>query len=365
MTGADDERLATCLAAALAARDDGQAPDLLAICAGDARLAAEVGEALGFAARLPELHQQSLDPAPVATGLLAGRYRLLEPIGRGACGVVHRARDERLQRDVAVKLLHQGTFPGGEAEARFHREALALAAHEHPHIVRVHDQGRTDTGTTFLVTELLRGRSLHAMLEASIAALPHGPSAAAFARIDWLQALLPTAKLEASWLRQVVAWIADLGDGLAAAHAQGICHRDVKPGNAFVTDDGRIVLLDFGIAARAGDASITHGHTVLGTPSYMAPEQADGRRDATPALDVYGLGATLYHLLTLTPPHAGDLGEVLAALRDRDPVPAAQVHPGLARDLQAILDHCLARDPRHRYPTMAALVADLRAFLAH
>jgi tetratricopeptide (TPR) repeat protein len=362
---ADDDRLAACLADALALRESGQEPDLQALCGDAVHLVPMLAEALGQSAQLPALHRGSTASQPPPPASLAGRYRLHEPIGRGASGTVFRAHDERLQRDVAIKLLHQGLFAGADAEARFQREALALAAHEHPHIVRVYDQGRTGDGTTFLVTELLRGRSLHAVLEAAQRALKDGPGAAAFARIDWLQALLPKARLEGSWLRQLVAWIADLGEGLAAAHAQGICHRDVKPGNAFVTDDGRVVLLDFGIAGKHGDAMITHAHSVLGTPSYMAPEQAAGAHGADPALDVYGLGASLYHLLTFTPPHAGDLQQVLVALRHDDPVPAVRRHKGLARDLQAILDHCLAREPRHRYPTMQALVRDLRAFLAH
>lgn len=363
---ADHDRLAEYLAEALAAREAGHGPDLRALCAGAPHLLPQLAQALSQSAQLPKLHRSSVAEQPAAPlVLLATRYRLLEVIGRGASGAVYRARDERLQREVAVKLLHQGLFAGPDAAARFQREALALAAHEHPHVVRVHDQGQLDDGSSFLVTELLRGRSLHSVLEAAVLAMPNGPSATAFARIDWLQTLLPGARLEHSWLRQLIAWLADLGDGLVAAHAQGICHRDVKPGNAFVTDDGRVVLLDFGIAARHGEATITHSHTVLGTPSYMAPEQAGRARAATPALDVYGLGACLYHLLTFTPPHAGDLQQVLQALREDDPVPATRRHPGLARDLQAILDHCLAREPRHRYPTMAALVQDLRAFLAH
>ncbi len=361
----DDDVLAERLGQALADRDVGLPVDPVALCADRPHLAAPLAAALGLSAALPSLHRDSADH-DVATGkLLANRYRLVQTIGRGASGTVYQARDERLQRDVAVKLLHQGLFSGDATAARFTREALALAAHEHPHIVRIHDQGQTDDGTTFLVTELLRGHSLHAVLQAAVAALPEGPATAAFARIDWLRATLPEARLESTWLRQLVTWVADLGDGLAAAHAQGICHRDVKPGNAFVTSDGRIVLLDFGIAAREGDASITREAMLLGTPCYMAPEQAKGERTATPSLDVYGLGACLYHLLTFAPPHAGDLQQVLVALRHDDPAPAHTLHRGLPRDLRAILDHCLARDPRHRYPTMAALVADLRAFLAH
>lgn len=363
--GKDDETLAALLAQCLAAQEANEPLDLAALCGERTDLVPQLAQSLGLSAQLPALHQNSVAGDVATTGILAGRYRLLAPIGRGASGTVYRAHDERLQREVAVKLLHPGLFGDGPARARFQREALALAAHEHPHIVRVHDQGRTADGTTFLVTELLRGHSLQAILDAAKAAMPDGPSAAAFARLDWLQTLLPDAHLETTWLRQLTAWVADLGDGLAAAHAQGICHRDVKPSNAFVDRDGRIVLLDFGIAARSGDPAITHAHAVLGTPCYMAPEQARGEHDPRPALDVYGLAATLYHLLTHRPPHAGDLQQVLLALRDQEPTPVQQLHRGLPRDLRAIVEHGLMRDPRHRYATMALLVGDLRAFLQH
>ncbi|MFY9343707.1 MAG: serine/threonine-protein kinase [Planctomycetota bacterium] len=362
---ADDDTLAEYLAQALADQEAGLPLDLAALCGDRPDLVPAVAAALGLSSDLPALHRTSLATDAAVTGTLAGRYTLQAAIGRGASGTVYRARDERLQREVAVKLLHRGLFASDEAEARFQREAVALAAHEHAHIVRVHDQGQTEDGTTFLVTELLRGLPLQAVLDAAIEALPCGPSAQAFAGIDWLRDLLPDARLEASWLRQIVAWMADLGDGLAAAHAQGLCHRDVKPGNAFVTSEGRIVLLDFGIAARAGDAALTRDQAVIGTPCYMAPEQARGNHEPHPALDVYGLGATLYHLLTHRPPHQGDLQQVLVALRLEDPKPAPSLHRGLPRDLRAILDHALAKQPAHRYPTMLAMVADLRAFLAH
>ena len=360
----DEAAVEHALAAALAAQQAGQPVDLAALCGGRQDLAEQVAAALSLAAALPAMQRTSSDHDGWSGTLLGARYRLGAIVGRGASGTVFAARDERLQRDVAVKLLHRGLFDGAVSAQRFLREAVVLAAHNHPHIVQVYDQGQTDTGGTFLVTELLTGMSLHAVLERAQQAIAL-PSAPAFARIEWLQQLLPHAQCESSYLRQAVRWIADLGDALAQAHALGICHRDVKPGNAFVTSTGRIVLLDFGIAARAGDATITHANTLLGTPCYMAPEQARGQPEPQPTLDVYGLGATLYHLLTHRPPHAGDLQTVLLALRDVDPVPALRLHPGLARDLQAVLDRALAKLPQHRYPTMAAFTADLRAFLNH
>ena len=363
-TQPNDDAVAELIATALAEFEAGRSVDLEQLCCEHPAALEQVAAALGLRHDLAAL-QRNNDRSHGMPTRLAERYVLRDTIGSGAAGTVYRARDERLQRDVAVKLLHRGLLGGGDAAERFHREAVALAAHEHPHIVRIHDQGRSADGTTFLVTELLRGQSLAALLTAAQAAMHAGPSLAAFADLTWLRTELPNAKLEHSWLRQVVRWVAELGEGLVAAHRHGVCHRDVKPGNAFVRDDGTAVLLDFGIAARVGDASITHTHAVLGTPCYMAPEQASGRSDPTPALDIYGLTATLYHLLTLRPPHAGDLQQVLVSLRHEDPVPAVRLLTGLPRDLQAILDRGLEREPRNRYADMAALVHDLRAFLEH
>lgn len=361
----DDDAIADYLAAALEQRAAGCAIDLAVLCGDRQDLVPAVAELLGRRDQLPRLQAAERAGQSHCGRVLGGRYRLLEEIGRGAVGAVHRAHDLRLSRDVAVKLLHTGAFGSAAAMQRFQREAEVLAQHEHPHIVRVYDQGTAEDGAPFLVTELLRGRSLHTVLEASIAAMPAGPSATAFARADWLPSLLPEATLEPSYLRQVVRWIVQLADGLGAAHACGVFHRDVKPSNVFVRTDGAAVLLDFGIAVRAGDPQTTLPHAIVGTPCYMAPEQAAGRREPDAAVDVYGLTATLYHLLTLQPPHTGDLQTVLDAVRTTDPVPAVRRHPGLPRDLQAVLDHGLERDPARRYQSVAALAADLRAFLDH
>lgn len=364
MSTDDEDRIASYLAEALERVERGEAVDLEALCAEHPQCLPEVAAALGLRDGLPELNRRVVEQTPEGQ-VLAGRYRLGSAVGSGAAGTVWRAEDTRLQREVAVKLLHQGLFTGSDAEARFHREAVVLAGYEHPHIVRIYDQGQADDGTSFLVTELLRGASLQTVLQAAQDAMPDGPSLARFRDLDWLQAVLPHARLEDNWLRQAVRWIAQLGTGLATAHQDDVCHRDVKPGNAFVRDDGDAVLLDFGIAVRLGDASITRTQTVLGTPCYMAPEQAAGQTDPRPALDIYGLTATLYHLLTLQPPHEGDLQTVLVALQRDDPTPAAALCSGLPRDLQAILDKGLERQPQHRYQTMQALVDDLHAFLDH
>ncbi|MCR9246434.1 MAG: protein kinase [bacterium] len=364
MTNTED-RLAELLARALELRDRGEPVDLAELCRDAPDLVSTLGDALGLRADLTQLHGQAHTTADLTGRVMAERYRLEECIGQGAVGMVFRAHDQQLGRDVAVKLLHHGLFAAPEVETRFRREAEVLAQHEHRHVMRIYDQGTAEDGTAFLVTELLHGTSLQSVLDAAIAAMPNGPSSAAFAQNDWLAELLPEARLENGYLRQVVTWIAQLAAGLQSAHEHGVFHRDIKPSNAFVRADGSAVLLDFGIATRTGDPAVTLPHAIIGTPSYMAPEQAGGRSEPRPALDVYGLTATLYHLLTLRPPHDGDLQTVLEAVRTSDPAPAASLHPGLPRDLAAVLDRGLEHEPDDRYADAPALAADLDAFLAH
>ena len=364
-TESHDDLVAGWIAAALSELEAGREVDVAALCRRLPEREADVRAAIDMRHGLAAMHRREREPDAPQSRLLAERYRLIEAVGSGAAGTVWRAQDERLNREVAIKLLHRGLFEGQDSEARFHREAVVLAGHEHPHIVRIYDQGRAEDGTTYLVTELLRGASLQTVLEGALGAMPEGPSLQAFSDLSWLAQLLPDVQLESNWLRQVVRWVAELGEGLAEAHSDQVCHRDVKPSNAFVRTSGEAVLLDFGIATQIGDASITHTHTVLGTPCYMAPEQASGGNEPKPTLDIYGLTATLYHLLTLRPPHAGDLQQVLVALRYDDPVPAARLCRGLPRDLAAILDRGLERDPGKRYATMRELVCDLRSFLDH
>src|SRR5712671_4737642 len=274
----DEDLLADLVARGLADLEAGRAVDPVALCGDQPHLAAELAAALGLQAALPELHARSLSDDPWLGRVLADRYELQAPLGRGAAGAVYRAHDRRLRRLVAIKLLHHGVFAGAAAEDRFLRESEVLAQHEHPHLLRIYDRGRTAAGELFLVTELLRGQGLQTLLEASRTACAGRPSAAAFARVDWLRPLLPAAELAPTWLQQIVRWIVQLGDGLAAAHRSSVFHRDVKPSNAFVRADGTAVLLDFGIAVRAGDPALTLQQAVVGTPWYMPPEQARGRR---------------------------------------------------------------------------------------
>jgi serine/threonine protein kinase len=287
--------------------------------------------------------------------LLAGRYRLLARIGAGAMGVVYRGHDESLRRDVAIKLLDAAQLPEDKAKARFLQEAELLAGLRHDGIVTLHDRGQSERGELFLVMELLAGEPLTRVL-AALADRPNDPAAVA--------ELLGGEKLpETTVLRLIARWGAELAEGLAVAHGAGILHRDIKPSNVFIRADGRAVLLDFGIATRGGD--LTAAGTVLGTPWYMAPEQAIADSKLTPALDVYGLCSCLYHLLAQRPPFEGEPLAVLARIAREDPPRLSAMRPDLPRDLRAIVETGMARSPKDRYASMQLLAADLRAFLAH
>lgn len=340
----------------------GEPVDPATLCAEHPQLAAMVAEALGIADQLSALVPSAAAAAatdPLAGHRLTGRYRLEHCLGRGAMGVVYRAHDGELRRDVAVKILDARLFADATAEQRFRREAEALAALDHASVVTVFDRGRTDEGIHFLVMELLDGCSLASILRRCDE--DGGGDGLAAAR-----ALLETELPEANWWRQCARWGAELADGLAAAHAKGLVHRDVKPSNIWIRRDGRALLLDFGIAARAGDATLTATVGTLGTPWYMAPEQVRrGDSQAAPTLDVYGLSATLYHLLSNQLPYEGTATAVLAALQSHDPQPLLRLRPDLPRDLVAIVEHGMERDLRRRYGTALGLGADLRAFLEH
>lgn len=353
----DQELLIDYVRQALAAIDAGEEVDAVLMTAAHPHLARPLAEVLGLAADLPLLQAEAVRSDPLAGMVLADRYLLDTCRGRGAMGVVYSAQDRELQRTVAVKILDARLFRDEQAEQRFAREAQALATLRHEHVVTVFDRGRTPEGIHYLVMELLQGATLANLIER---AAGHDDPCAAVSEA------LGTPLAEPHWPRLCATWAAAIAHGLAAAHAAGLVHRDVKPSNVFVRSDGRPVLLDFGIAAQDTGERLTATQTTLGTPWYMAPEQVRATPSAAaPTLDVYALGATLYHLLAGRPPYEGDAAAVLAALPTRDPAPLAAQRQGLPRDLVAIVDQCIERNPAHRYESGAALARDLDAFLAH
>ena len=360
----DDALVEAMLAEALERQADGVPVPLALLCAGRPDLQPRVAAALGRDEALPDLHHVVGVHRRLAVADLGGRYRLETPLGGGSMGVVYAAFDRVLQRRVAVKILRTTLLDGREAVARFEREAEVLAAVRHPAVVSVHDRGATADGTRFLVMELLDGVPLQRLLE-----LLAERSAATAVGVRDDMALLADqfaadAALEPGFLRQAVRWTATLAAGLAAVHAAGVLHRDIKPSNVFVRRDGSVVLVDFGIAARDAEATLGDRSTPLGTPAYLDPSllEADGR--ASPRSDVYGLAATLYHMVTLAPPYTGTPHEVLAALARREPRPPGSLRPGLPRDLQAVIECGMERDPTRRYASAQDLANDLDALLA-
>ncbi|WP_371687352.1 protein kinase [Micromonospora sp. KC723] len=259
---------------------------------------------------------------------LSDRYRLSERVATGGMGTVWRCVDTLLDREVAVKVLLPTLIEDPEFTTRFHAEARMLAALRHPGIVAVHDFGSTTltdgNRISYLVMEYVDGEPLSAWIRRA-------------GRLD------PASTMSA---------VAQAAAALHIAHTAGIVHRDVKPGNLLVKRDGTIVLVDFGIARSRATASITAAHMVLGTASYMSPEQAIAQ-PVSAATDVYALGAVAYHCLTGQPPFVGD-NPLQVALRHAQDTP-----PPLPRDIPppvvAVVERALAKNPAERWPTAEAM----------
>lgn len=354
-----EEILSALVATCLARMADGVDPlPFDEICAEHPHLRSDVVRSVEKAARIPAMHSKGAGGDRMIGKLVVGRYRISERIGSGAMGVVYAATDLDLGRKVAVKVTHGRLLEHATAVARFDREASALAAVRHESVVTIHDRGVTDDGSPFLVMELIEGVPCSKILE-------HAKALGVDDATDWMgETFGISASGESSFLRQAVRWMADVAGGLGAAHSAGVYHRDVKPSNIIVRPSGHAVLLDFGIAAIEDQDSLTRSDAAVGTPVYMAPEMLKGAQKARPSHDIYGVAATLYHLVTQEPPYRGNSSEVLTAIATRDPMPAVKVRPGLPRDAQAILDNGLARNPQHRYASMNAIESDLRAFLS-
>jgi serine/threonine protein kinase len=284
---------------------------------------------------LPGATQHEQDARPAALPLIDG-YEIGELLGRGGMGLVFRARQTALGRQVALKIIVSGAHAGAEERARFRREAHAVARLDHPGIVQIYEVGE-QAGCPYLALEFAGGGNLAQQLDGT----PMPPRRAA-------QLLL------------------DLARAVQHAHEQGIVHRDLKPANVLLTETGVAKVADFGLAKLLDvEQGLTHTGAVLGSPSYMAPEQAAGKvRAIGPATDVYALGAILYELLTGRPPFLGaSFLETLDQVRTHDPAPPQTLQPKVSDDLAAICLKCLEKDPARRYPSAAALAHDLDRFL--
>ncbi|WP_441291433.1 protein kinase domain-containing protein [Sorangium sp. KYC3313] len=271
--------------------------------------------------------------------VLAGKYQIVGRLGAGGMGTVWRARSLWLDVDVAIKVLHEEQLDAHAAE-RLLREARATAKLGHPAIVRVFDFGETDAGEPFLVMELLEGTPLSSWLEA------RGRVPAEQA----VQVLLPVAC------------------ALATAHAQRIVHRDIKPANILIVPDGAgghvPKVVDFGIAklANAPSPAITQRGTIVGSPEYMSPEQADGQLDVGEQTDVWAFSVVMYEMITGRRPFSGEtLSAVIVAIFSKEPVPTTELGAG-DEALWAILRRGLAKSPADRWPSMRALGRALAAW---
>ncbi len=273
-------------------------------------------------------------------GTRLGPYEILAPLGAGGMGEVYRARDTRLDRDVAIKVLPQSVAGDAAALARFEREAKAVAALSHPNILAIHDVGTSD-GITYAVMELLEGESLRQRFQ-------EGP--------------LPQ--------RKALEIAREVALGLAAAHERGIVHRDLKPENLFLTSDGRVKILDFGLARQlslpsAGDthsptaAPATEPGTVFGTVGYMPPEQLRGH-PADARSDIFSFGAVLYEMCSGRRPFKGDTAiETMNAILKEDPPELSASGHTVAPSVERVVRHCLEKNPGERFQSARDLAFDL------
>src|SRR5881275_1178714 len=267
-----------------------------------------------------------------------GDYELLEDVGRGGQGVVFRARQKRLNRTVALKVISLGQWASKAHLKRFRLEAEAAAKLEHPGIVPIHEVGERD-GSCYFSMKFIEGGQLDEVVRRA-----------------------PMS------IRQAVELIVKVARTVHYAHEHGILHRDIKPGNILLDQKGEPHLTDFGLARLVeSESSVTQTLDVLGTPSYMAPEQAVGNNAAvSSATDVYGLGAVLYQLLTGQPPFAGGATyETIKLLLDTEPKQPRLLNPKIDRDLSTICLKCLEKDPKRRYSSALALGEDLERWVKH
>jgi len=289
---------------------------------------------------IPKARTSSADPAdtPADSQRSTFGYVIMGELGRGGMGVVYKARQVGLNRIVALKMVLSGAHASAHQLGRFRTEAEAVARLRHPNIVAIHEVGERD-GLPYFSLEYLDGGSLTDLIKRE----PQPPERAA-----------------------TIA--AQLARGVQYAHAHGIIHRDLKPANILFDAERVPKITDFGLAKNLAEGADSHTQsgTIVGTPSYMAPEQARGEiRDVGPAADIYSLGAILYELLTGRAPFLGStLLETLEQVRAQEPVPPRQLVPKVPRDLETISLKCLQKDPSKRYATAADLADDLERFRA-
>src|SRR5438874_3972618 len=266
---------------------------------------------------------------------LSGRYRLEARIGSGGMSTVYRALDETLQRQVAVKLMNREVATDSDQLERFRREARAVAQLSHPHVVGVIDAGE-DEGRPYIVFECIEGETLKERIR-RLGELP---------------------------VAEAVAYASEIARALGAAHQRNIVHRDVKPQNVLIDEEGSAKVTDFGIARSLDEEGLTADGRVLGTTDYVSPEQALGHA-VTPQSDLYSLGVVLYEMLTGQVPFTGENQVAVAMKHVREELPDVQMlRPEISSALAAVVDRATAKDLRRRYSSADELITDLEDALA-
>jgi thiol-disulfide isomerase/thioredoxin len=355
-----EERAEQVVAAYRAAQAGGKPFDLDAVLAREPSLAAEVcarlasGPANFGPQQTPTLSLAPGTPSPVAAPDATtlshegprdaappdhgdfGEYELLGLIARGGMGIVFRARDKNLNRVVALKMILAGRLATADEVRRFHAEAEEASHLDHPNIVPIYRVGAF-AGQPYFTMKLIEGGTLG----------DQGQNCQAD-------------------LRKAARIMIDVAGAVHYAHQRGILHRDLKPGNILLDEQGRPHVTDFGLAKHLGTpAGNTQSGAIVGTPGYIAPEQAAGRKDLTIACDVYSLGAVLYDLVTGRPPfEAGSALDTLVAVLQSEPAPPHRLNPRIDRDLETICLTCLHKDPARRYRSADAFARDLQRYLA-
>lgn len=343
----DEERLAELFSKLSDQAQRGEKVDLEAVCAAHPALASELRGLLGVVRVAREVGSRAtsadsdskpstFNPAPPLPCQF-GKYELLERVGSGGMGVVYRAKSFTPQRIVALKMLQSGALATADERRRFREEAEKGGRLEHPAIVPVYDVGEYQ-GQMYFVMRFIEGQTLSRRLA-------DGP--------------LPP--------REAAQILARVCDAIEFAHCHGVIHRDLKPSNIILDEKGQPHVTDFGLAKDLDgtNESLTRTGTVLGTPAYMSPEQADGRRHLVgPVSDVYSLGSVLYHMLTGRPPfQASHAFELQMMVREQEPILPHFINPKVDRDLEMIAMRALQKPPDLRQESAAALQADLEAYL--
>ncbi|TWT66037.1 serine/threonine-protein kinase [Allorhodopirellula solitaria] len=332
-----DQRLAIVLAELTDQICRGEIPDFDSVCQQHPDLTSDLRELWG-AVLVTDTAGAARDEMPRQhLPLTMGDYELLEEIGRGGMGVVFRACQRSLDREVAVKMILRDRLASDADMQRFLAEASAMASLQHVGIVPVYEVGDSE-GRPFFSMKLIAGQTLAQMVASD-------PMSA----------------------RAACEMLISVAEAVGAAHQAGILHRDIKPSNILFAVDGHPMLTDFGLAKHIGTpVDRTRSGLLVGTPAYMSPEQASGRRqDIGVASDVYSLGGVLYYALTGRAPFVAETSmELVRLVIEQDPPPPRTLRPGLDRDLEMIVTRCLQKPADLRYTDTSALIADLRAYLA-